>query len=239
MCEETFHVFCEDVGFDVDGIVGIHGADVGVRVSEGNDGDVGDAFVPARDGEADAVDCDGAFFRDVAALIFGHPDGEPPVVAFGDEARYAADAVNVSLHEVAAQARVCRERALEVDEMAGFFFAEGSTAQSFAGKVRGKMVLVEFDDGEAAAVDCDAIAEFHLRGERAGAFKAYAETAAIFSVFERFNFSDVFGDSCKHRENILGLQNLDRKFVRIYFSAQATSQTSARECAPWARRLSP
>ena len=40
----------------VDGIVGIHGADVGVRVSEGNDGDVGDAFVPARDGEADAVD---------------------------------------------------------------------------------------------------------------------------------------------------------------------------------------
>jgi uncharacterized protein (DUF1330 family) len=66
--------------------------------------------------------------------------------------------------------------------MAGSFLAERSAAQSFAGKIRGEMVLVEFDDGQAAAVDCDAVAEFRLCGKRAGAFQAHAEAAAIFGV---------------------------------------------------------
>src|ERR1700689_272966 len=138
-----------------------------------------------------------------------------------------------------AKAGVRGERALEIHEMTGFFFAEGRAAQSFTGKIGREMILVEFDDRQAAAVDCDAVAEFRLCGERARAFKADAEAAAIFAVLKRFNFSDVFGDSSKHRENILRLQNLDRKCVRIYFSARATLQTSATECEPWAHRQCP
>ncbi len=53
-------------------------------VGERDDGDVGDAIVPAGYCEADAVDRDGAFFGYVAAEIFGDADGEPPIVAFGD-----------------------------------------------------------------------------------------------------------------------------------------------------------
>ena len=107
---------------------------------EGDDGDVGDAVVrvPAGDGEADAVDGDGAFFGDVAAQILRDADGEPPVVAFGCEARDAADSVNVTLNEMAAEAGGGGERALEIYGLAGFFFAEGCAAESFAGEIGGE-----------------------------------------------------------------------------------------------------
>src|SRR5271155_1410125 len=96
--------FVVQQGFDVDGVVDGHGVDVGVRGGEGNDGDVGDAVVPAGNGEADAVEGDGTFFGDVAAQILRHANGEPPIFAFGDQASDAADAVHVALHEVAAEA---------------------------------------------------------------------------------------------------------------------------------------
>ena len=109
---------------------------------EGDDGDVGDAVVrvPAGDGEADAVDGDGAFFGDVAAQILRDADGEPPVVAFGREARDAADSVHVTLHEMAAEAGGGGERAFEIHGLAGFFFAEGCAAESFAGEIGGEGV---------------------------------------------------------------------------------------------------
>jgi hypothetical protein len=58
--DEALDIFCEDVDFDVDGVVGRHCVDICVLMCEGNDGDVGDAVmrVPAGDGEADAVDGD-------------------------------------------------------------------------------------------------------------------------------------------------------------------------------------
>src|SRR5271168_3368855 len=82
--QQALDVFGEDVGFYVDGDVDGHVAHVGVLVGEGDDGDVGDAVVPAGDGEADAVEGDGAFFCDVAAEILRDADGEPPIFAFGD-----------------------------------------------------------------------------------------------------------------------------------------------------------
>src|SRR4029077_1666932 len=111
---------------------------VGVLVGEGNDGDVCDAVFPAGDGEADAVNGDGAFFGHVTAQIFGNAHGEPPVFAFGDKARDAADTVHVSLNEVAAEARGSCEGALEIGGIPGFFFGEGGAAESFAGEVGGK-----------------------------------------------------------------------------------------------------
>src|SRR5580698_11627693 len=102
--QKALDVFGEDVSFDVDGVVDGQTADVGVLVGEGDNGDVGDAVVPARYGEADAIKSDGTFFGDIAAQILWNADGEPPVFAFGHEAREAPDAVNMTLHEMAAQA---------------------------------------------------------------------------------------------------------------------------------------
>ena len=63
---------------------------------------------------------------------------------------------------MSAEARTGGERAFEIDEVAGFFFAEDGAPQSFAGKIGGKMVRVEFDHGEAAAVHRNAVAKFHF-----------------------------------------------------------------------------
>ena len=134
--------------------------DVGVRVGEGDDGDVGDAVVPAGYGEADAVKGDRAFFGDVAAQVLRHADGEPPIFAFGDEAGDAADAVHVALHEMAAEPGAGGERAFEIYQVAGFFFTEIRAAEGFAGEIGGEIVRVEFDYGQAAAVYGDAVAEF-------------------------------------------------------------------------------
>ncbi len=94
--------------------------------------------------------------------------------------------------------------------LAGFFFAEGCAAESFAGEVGCEGIGVEFYDGEAAAIDCDAVAEFHFGGDGGSAFEADAQTATFFVVLKRFNFSDVLGDSRKHRESILGCRNQGR-----------------------------
>ena len=66
----------------------------------------------------------------------------------------------MALHEVAAEAGAGGEGAFEIHQVAGFFFAEDRAAEGFAGEIGGEMVRVEFDDGEAAAVDGDAVAEF-------------------------------------------------------------------------------
>src|ERR1700728_2361081 len=100
--QQALDVFGEDVGFDVEGVIDGHAADVGVLVGEGDDGDVGDAVVPTRYGEADAIESDGTFFGDVAPQILRNADGEPPVFAFRYQAREAADAVDMTLHEMAA-----------------------------------------------------------------------------------------------------------------------------------------
>src|SRR5271168_3060821 len=108
---------------------------------------------------------------------------------------------------MAAEARAGRERAFKIDEVAGLFLAEIGAAESFAGEVGGEMVRVEFDDGEAAAVDGDAVAEFGALGNRGvgrggtvcgGVGETDAEAATAVGVVEGFDFSYLFGDAGEH-----------------------------------------
>ena len=75
-------------------------------------------------GEADAVDCDEAFFDDVAGRGLRTCDsyefGVTIVVDFFD----LTGAINVSLHQVAADARVVFESSFEVDVSALLEFSE-------------------------------------------------------------------------------------------------------------------
>src|SRR5271156_2733580 len=140
--DQAFDIFCEDVDLHIDGVAGNHGVNVCVLVREGNYGDVGDAVMrlPAGNGEADSVERDRTFFSDVAAKILRNADGKPPVFTFRREARDAADAVDVTLDEMAAKARGGCERTFEIYRLADFFLAEGSAAKSFAGEIGGECV---------------------------------------------------------------------------------------------------
>src|ERR1700751_5732766 len=97
--EIAFDVFPQDIAFEIYGVADFFVADVSVFVGEGNYGDFGEAGVPASDGQADAVDGDGALRDDVAGELFGDFDAVPPIIAFGCEARYAADGVHVAEYE--------------------------------------------------------------------------------------------------------------------------------------------
>ena len=217
--EQAFDIFREDVALEVHRIAGNHTARIRVLMRERNDGDIGDAVVPARDGQADAVDRDRAFFGNVAAQFVRHAHGEPPILAFAGEARHAPDAVHMALHEMSAQARDCRERPFEIDYVAGFLFAERCAPQRLAGKISAEMLCVEFDHGQAAAVDGDAVAEFHAGCDFVGTGQVHSETAAFGAALERFNFPGAFDDPRKHRENILRRQNQARIACSVKFES--------------------
>src|SRR5580700_11577479 len=120
------------------------------------------------------------------------------------------------------------ERAFEIYGLAELFFAEGGAAESFAGEIGRERVGVELDDGEAAAVYCDAVAEFHFGGDGRSAIEADAQAAAVFVVVKLFNFSDVLGDSRKHRESILLRKSLSRMSRHEDSGARVISETNAR-----------
>src|SRR5271170_4002151 len=105
-------VLSQNVAFEIYSVAGFAVADVGVLVGVGDDGDFSDArvVVPARNGEAYAVDGDGTFRNDIAREILRNFDAEPPVVAansFRFEARYATGAIHVPLNEMAAKLLAC------------------------------------------------------------------------------------------------------------------------------------
>src|SRR5690348_14867969 len=117
--EQAFDIFSENVDFEIHGITNSQLLQIRVRVSVRNNGEFGDAFEPARNGEADAVDSERAFFSDVATQILRHANSEPPVVTFRNHAFDATNAVDVALHKMPAEARSRGERQFQVDDAAG------------------------------------------------------------------------------------------------------------------------
>ncbi len=71
--EIAFHVFSKNICFEVDSIARFAVAKIGVLVGVGNYGNFRDVrmFIPARDGEADAIDGNRALGDNVARKFFG------------------------------------------------------------------------------------------------------------------------------------------------------------------------
>src|SRR5690348_222086 len=70
--EQALDVLRENVDFEIHGIADGQLLQIRVRVSVRNDSELGDAFEPARHGEADAVYSERTFFGDVAPQILRH-----------------------------------------------------------------------------------------------------------------------------------------------------------------------
>src|SRR5690348_11588428 len=102
--EQALDILRENVDFEIHGIADGQLLQIRVRVSVRNDSDLGDAFEPARDSEADAVDSERTFFRDIAAQILRDANREPPVFALRNHAFDAADAIHVTLHKMSPEA---------------------------------------------------------------------------------------------------------------------------------------
>src|SRR5207245_11052638 len=86
-----------------------------VLVGVGNDGYAKNSGFERRDGQADAVDGDGAFEDQITIELGGHANFEPPVlIAKVLERNQLARSVAVPLHDVVAQAPARRKRPLQV-----------------------------------------------------------------------------------------------------------------------------
>lgn len=165
--EVTLDVFCENVDFEVHGIAGGEIGDVGVPEGIRDDGDFGDIrlILPIGDGQANAIDGDGAFTDDVRREFGGNLDAEIPGVALRCEVHDAADFVHVAKDEVAAEFFACGKRLFEVDSGARLKERKRRFGESFPRQVGRKVFVVAMDYGEAATVDGDARGHCELGGE--------------------------------------------------------------------------
>ena len=137
-----FYIFPQDIALEIYGVAGLSLAQIGVRVGVGNDGDLREAIFPARHGQADAVDGNGALRNDVAREIFRNFDGQAPAIALAPQLRDPSGGVHMALYEVAAKVFFGGERSFEVHHGPGFqhrrMGAERSLADGLAGKIGGK-----------------------------------------------------------------------------------------------------
>src|SRR5207245_26344 len=142
---------------------------------QGGDGervwDESDAEAVAGDfdeGEADAVDGDGALVYHLLGEDgrAREPDDLPLALAapLGD----AADAVDVPLDEMSAESVAETKGAFEVDAVAGLQLTEVGLRERLWPCLEREGIALEVDDGEAGAIDSDAIAESRALDERQG-----------------------------------------------------------------------
>ena len=137
--EIALNIFSQNVGFQIDGIAGNAIADIGVFVGVGNHRNFGDAIVPARNGQADAIDGDGAFGNDVARQVRWNFDSVDPTVAVRREVRNAAGAIHVTENKMAAEFFSGGKWLFEIYARASFQRCERSLGDRLAGKIGGKM----------------------------------------------------------------------------------------------------
>src|SRR5690606_31808107 len=88
------------------------------------------------DGKADAVHAHRAFFREIAPVLRGHLDDQPPGRARGLVPGDRADTVDVARDEMPAEAFAQGERRLQVDAIALAQVAERGDGGRFRGNVR-------------------------------------------------------------------------------------------------------
>ena len=171
----TFGVLAEDIDFDVEGVSGRQGSEVGCGVRVRNDGNLDLVVVDGGDGQGDAFDGDRAFFDDVAHERVG--DGEAKAVVGGvavegdgiecDEGRGGVD---VTLDDVSAERRAGGGGELEIDDGVGPEARERGACDGLCGEIGGearrKGVGFYVERGEADSADGDRVTRIEAADER-------------------------------------------------------------------------
>ena len=149
---ESGHIFSDHIEFQVDPGTGSNGLDIGMIVSVWNDGDIEFGFFHVKDGQAGAVEADGAFFDEEMAEFFG--EFEPEFPAAVQVAAFETDGggVDVSLDDMAVETAVHDEASFQIDEVAGLPVAEVGFFKGFFDGGDAVEVVFYFFDGEANAV---------------------------------------------------------------------------------------
>jgi len=193
--ELFFDVAGDEVGFDVNEVAWSAVAEVGFGEGGGDEGDGAVAAGELGDGEADAVDGDGAFGDDEVGEFVGEGNGEAVLGGGFVDAFDGGDGVDVALDDVASKAAGGGQGSFEVEALFWFEVLEGGGAEGFGHDVEGGVGLVERGDGEAGAVDGDAVAGAGVVGEVG---EVDAEASACGGRFVGDEGLDGFDESGEH-----------------------------------------
>jgi hypothetical protein len=190
--EQPLDVLGQDVDLEVDPVSGLLDAEGGQLQRGGDeaDGEVGVAGLD--DGEADAVDGDGALLHDVLGELLREPDPHRPALGPLFD---GAGAVDMALDEVPVEPAAQLHGALQVDAGAGGQCAEAGAGEGLADDVGRELALRGLHDGEADAVHGDRVAVPHPLGDD-GAPQAEAGGARQFLYGD--DFAELFDDSGEH-----------------------------------------
>ena len=162
--------------------------------SIGDDGDIEPGLLYVEDGEADAVEADGAFFYHEVAEFLGEFEAELPaaVEVFAIEA--GSGCVDVSLDDMAVEAAVHDQASFEVDEIAGLPLAEAAFFEGFFDGRYAVEIVFLFFHGEADAVMGDALVDFEFVGDG----RCYPECLVGAFAFYGVDPAEGFDDTGKH-----------------------------------------
>src|SRR3954447_3404418 len=192
---ELLQVLREHVDFQVDGSPRRRAAERGAlqRLRDERHGEP--LLAEVGDGQRDAVDGDRALLDDVAQQrglgVDGHDPREPLVAHLADH----AEAVDVALDDVAAQAVGRPQRQLEVDGAVGLERAEGGAPQRLVHHVGAEeLAAAQADGGQADAVDGDRVTLAQLAGER----RADAEPHPVARLVDAVDGAEVLNQSREH-----------------------------------------
>ncbi len=188
-------VFSYHVEFQVDAGARDHGLDIGVVVRIGDDGDIEFRSFDIKNGQAGAVDADGAFFNDQVAEFFGEFEAIFPAAIEVAALETDGSGVYVSLDDMAVEAAVHDQASFEVDEVSGLPVAEIGLFECFFNRGDAVEGILYFFDGEASAVVGYALVNGQLLGEGGFYPKCFVGALDLDGVY----FSERFDDSGKHR----------------------------------------
>ncbi len=161
---QSGHVFSDHIELEVYDAARVYGLDIRVVEGIGDDGDIEPGLLHIEDGEADAIEANGAFFDDELGEFLGEFETEFPaaVEVFAVEA--GGGRIDMSLDDVSIEAAVHDQASFEVDEIAWLPLAEVGLFEGFFDGGDAVEVVLLFFYREADAVMGNALVDFEFVG---------------------------------------------------------------------------
>lgn len=147
-----------------------------------NDGHVEFSLFHVKDGQADAVEADGAFFYDQGGEFFREFQPELPASSQFLAFQAGGGGINVSLDDVAVEASVHEQASFQVDEITFFPGLQSSLLEGLFDGGDAVHAVFHLFYGEADPVMGDALVDFKLLGE--GGFNpiGFVRTVGFYGV---------------------------------------------------------
>lgn len=166
--EHALDVLGQDIEFDIDEVAHERVSKISRAMGVWNNPD-GEAFrIQFSYGQADAVDRDRTFASEVMSKFAGQSDLETVITAALIESKNGAGAIDMSLHEVAAQEVTSGERLLEVHERIAAEMFEIGALEGFLEQIESELFGAVTGDGKATSIYSDAIAGAGTLGNSRG-----------------------------------------------------------------------